>query len=75
MINEVATEVSNMLCEGGLERHPVTLAEIRDIEPSLTGEDYGGLYCPGDATGDIHKFTTQLAKATERFDVKYMYGF
>ena len=72
---EVATQVNNMLCEGGLERHPVTLAEIRDIEPSLTGEYYGGFYCPGDATGDIHKFTTQLAKATERFNVKYMWGF
>ncbi|WOE42980.1 D-amino acid dehydrogenase [Acinetobacter chinensis] len=70
----VATSVNNMLCDGGLERYAVTPEEMKSIEPTLTGEYYGGFYCPGDATGDIHKFTTGLAKATEKYGVKYLFG-
>ncbi|WP_445116050.1 D-amino acid dehydrogenase [Acinetobacter sp. WZC-1] len=71
---QVATGVNNLLCSGGLERHAVTPEEIKSIEPSLTGEYYGGFYCPGDATGDIHKFTSGLAKATEKYGVRYLFG-
>ena len=71
---KIATDVNNLLCKGGLERHAVTSEEIKKIEPSLTGEYYGGFYCPGDATGDIHKFTTGLAKATKKYGVKYLFG-
>lgn len=71
---KVATAVNNLLCKGGLERHAVTPEEIKAIEPSLTGEYYGGFYCPGDATGDIHKFTMGLAKASEKYGVKYIFG-
>ena len=71
---EVATKTNTLLREGGLERNPVTPEEIKSIEPSLTGEYYGGFYCPGDATGDIHKFTTGLAKASEKYGVKYVFG-
>ena len=69
-----ATRVNDMLCAGGLERHAVTLDEIRKIEPSLTGNYYGGFYCPGDATGDIHKFTTGLANVTQKNGVNYLFG-
>ena len=71
---EVATRVNELLRTGGLERHAVTTEEIKQIEPSLKGDYYGGFYCPGDATGDIHKFTTGLAKVTERYGVKYRFG-
>ncbi|ELO6155861.1 D-amino acid dehydrogenase [Escherichia coli] len=71
---EVATRVNELLCTGGLERHAVTPEEIKQIEPSLTGDYYAGFYCPGDATGDIHKFTNGLAKATEKYGVKYRFG-
>lgn len=71
---EVATRVNELLRTGGLERHAVTSEEIKQIEPSLIGDYYGGFYCPGDATGDIHKFTTGLAKVTERYGVKYRFG-
>lgn len=71
---EVATRVNELLRTGGLERHAVTTEEIKQIEPSLTGDYYGGFYCPGDATGDIHKFTTGLAKVTEKYGVKYRFG-
>ena len=70
----VATRVNELLRSGGLERHAVTPEEIKQIEPSLTGEYYGGFYCPGDATGDIHKFTTGLAKVTGKYGVKYRFG-
>jgi len=71
---EVATRVNTLLINGGLERIAITPSEIKSIEPSLKGEYYGGFYCPGDATGDIHKFTKGLAEASEKYGVKYMFG-
>nr|WP_174505760.1 D-amino acid dehydrogenase [Acinetobacter sp. Marseille-Q1620] len=71
---KIAVQVNELLCSGGLQRHAVTPEEIKTIEPSLTGEYYGGFYCPSDATGDIHKFTAGLAKATEKYGVKYLFG-
>lgn len=72
---KVATRVNDVLTVGGLERHPVTLEEIRQIEPTLTGEYYGGFYCPADATGDIHKFTKGLAEVTQKQGAKYLFGY
>ena len=71
---EVAMRVNDLLCTGGLERHAVSVKEMQSIEPSLTGHYYGGFYCPGDATGDIHKFTMGLAKASEKYGVNYLFG-
>lgn len=71
---EAAMKVNNILCESGLERHAVNDAEIKSIEPSLTGNYFGGFYCPGDATGDIHKFTAGLAKAAQKYGVKFIFG-
>ncbi len=70
----VATQVNGVLNGGGLERYAVSPTEIKQIEPSLKGEYFGGFFCPGDATGDIHKFTTGLAKVTEKYGVKYLFG-
>lgn len=71
---KVATSVNDLLCSGGLKRHAISPEEIKQIEPSLTGHYYGGFYCPDDATGDIHKFTMGLAKATEKYGVNYLFG-
>lgn len=71
---DTAIRVNDMLCEGGLERHAVSNDEIKSIEPSLKGDYYGGFYCPGDATGDIHKFTAGLAAVTQRNGVEYRFG-
>lgn len=71
---QIATRVNSLLQEGGLERSAITPEEIKSLEPSLTGEYYGGFYCSGDATGDIHKFTMGLAKASEKYGVKYLFG-
>ncbi|WP_342709890.1 D-amino acid dehydrogenase [Bradyrhizobium sp. B124] len=63
---EAAARVSALLAKGGLERHAVTPEEIRSIEPALRGTFYGGFYTASDFTGDIHKFTTGLARACAR---------
>ena len=71
---QTATRVNDLLCKGGLERHAVNNTEIHNIEPALTGEYYGGFYCPDDATGDIHKYTTGLAKVVVAKGGKILQG-
>lgn len=66
-----AERVNGMLAEGGLERHAVTPEEMRDIEPTLTGDFYGGFYTPSDATGDIHKYTRGLAEACMKLGAEF----
>ncbi len=63
---ESGLRVNALLQEGGLDRRPVTAEEIRNIEPTLRKEYYGGFFTPSDATGDIHKFTRGLAEACKR---------
>lgn len=61
-----AEQVNSLLNESGLERRAVTNEEIRQIEPALKSDFYGGFYTPSDATGDIHKFTSGLAHSCQR---------
>lgn len=68
---ETAQRANLLLQEGGLERHAVTPAEARNIEPALTQDCYGGFFTPSDATGDIHKFTHGLAQACVRRGVTF----
>lgn len=69
-----AGEVSKLLAQGGLPRRAVTPAEMKAIEPTLAGNYYGGYFTESDSTGDIHKFTTGMAKAAERLGVHCLYG-
>ncbi|HOZ63733.1 MAG TPA: D-amino acid dehydrogenase [Burkholderiaceae bacterium] len=69
-----AGEVSKMLAQGGLPRRAVTPVEMKAIEPTLAGDYYGGYFTESDSTGDIHKFTTGMAKAAERLGVRCLYG-
>ena len=71
---EHAGKVSQLLAQGGLPRRAVTPQEMQAIEPTLTGKFYGGYYTESDSTGDIHLFTTGLAKACERLGVKLLMG-
>ena len=71
---EHAGKVSKLLAHGGLPRRAVTPQEMQAIEPTLTGKFYGGYYTESDSTGDIHRFTTGLAKACERLGVKLLMG-
>ena len=71
---EHAGKVSKLLAAGGLQRHSVTPAEMKAIEPTLAGNYYGGYYTESDSTGDIHKFTAGLAAAIERLGVQCRYA-
>ncbi|MDG4889876.1 MULTISPECIES: D-amino acid dehydrogenase [unclassified Mesorhizobium] len=68
-----ALKVNSMLVEGGLDRRPVTASEIKSIEPALHGSFHAGFYTPSDSTGDIHKFTSGLAKACERRGANFVF--
>jgi D-amino-acid dehydrogenase len=46
---DAGLRVNALLQEGGLERFPVTPDEIRNIEPALRGNYYGGFFTPSDA--------------------------
>ncbi|RKT13713.1 glycine/D-amino acid oxidase-like deaminating enzyme [Paraburkholderia sp. RAU2J] len=70
---DAASKVNDLLCEGGLERNPVSAGELQRIEPTLRGDFYGGFFTPSDSTGDIHKFTRGLAQACERHGVEFHY--
>lgn len=63
-----------LLREGGLEREEVGPADIALIEPTLAGDFCGGFFTPSDSTGDIHKFTTGLARACERRGARFVLG-
>lgn len=62
---DAAKTGQDLMVKAGLKRHAVTPDEIRDIEPSLTGDIHAGYYTPDDFSGDIHKYTQGLVKALE----------
>lgn len=68
---EAARRGNALLQRGGLERHAVTAAEARAIEPALRTPCHGAFYTPSDSTGDIHKFTRGLALACARRGVTF----
>ncbi|WP_375282128.1 D-amino acid dehydrogenase [Pseudooctadecabacter sp.] len=69
-----ATKVNALLAEGGLERHAVTVDEMRQIEPALQGDLYGGYYTESDFTGDIHAYAKGLGEACKRHGAQFHYG-
>ncbi|SJM34826.1 D-amino acid dehydrogenase [Mesorhizobium delmotii] len=68
-----ARAVNDLLVRGGLDRRPVTVEEIQSIEPTLRSTLYGGFYTPSDSTGDIHKYTTGVARACEKRGARFYY--
>jgi len=69
-----AGKVSELLAQAGLPRQAVTPQEMKAIEPTLAGKYYGGYFTPSDSTGDIHLFTTGLARACEQQGVRFIWG-
>ncbi|HET9619183.1 MAG TPA: D-amino acid dehydrogenase [Pseudolabrys sp.] len=69
---EHASQVNDLLNEGGLDRRAVTPAEIKTIEATLAGDYFGGFFTPSDSTGDIHKFTTALAASCARRGARFV---
>jgi D-amino-acid dehydrogenase len=70
---EGAVKVNELLNKGGLVRKAVTNDEIHAIEPTLSGDFYGGFFTPSDSTGDIHKFTRGLADACANKGVSFCF--
>lgn len=68
-----ALKVNDLLVEGGLDSRPVTPTEMKSIEPTLHGDFHAGIYTPSDSTGDIHKFTSGLARACERRGARFIF--
>jgi len=66
-----AHRVNALLAEGGLERRRLSGSEILEIEPSLTKKFVGGYYTKTDSTGDIHKFTSNLADVISTRGVEF----
>lgn len=67
-----ARRVTELLAKGGVERVELDADGIRRLEPRLHGDFAGGFHTPGDATGDIHLFTTGLAQACLRHGVRFV---
>ncbi|MEO0341808.1 MAG: D-amino acid dehydrogenase [Pseudomonadota bacterium] len=68
-----ARNVSRLLSKAGLHREELTAHELHEKEPTLNGDFIGGFWTETDSTGDIHKFTTGLAKACEARGVRFIY--
>ncbi len=66
-----ATRVNELLKKGGLHREAVSTSQMRDIEPALVGDFYGGFFTESDSTGDIHKYTRGLADACTRLGANF----
>lgn len=69
---EHALSVNKLLARGGLTRQILSPSEIREIEPALTRDYYGGTFTPDDATGDIHRFTRGLADTCIAKGVRFL---
>lgn len=69
-----AGKVTGLLAKGGLNRIALGPEEMRTIEPTLSGNFYGGYFTECDSTGDIHKFTHGLSEAIISLGVKSLYG-
>ncbi|MEL6521675.1 MAG: D-amino acid dehydrogenase [Pseudomonadota bacterium] len=67
-------KVTEMQAEGGLHREELTGAEVLEREPTLSGPFVGGFWTESDMTGDIHKFTCELAKWLDRQGVTMRLG-
>lgn len=71
---EHARAVTRLYAEAGLQRHELGSEDIARIEPRLATRPVGGFWTPSDATGDIHRFTTGVARWLERQGVAFEMG-
>ena len=66
-----ARRVTALYAQAGLERRELTPEDVARIEPRLATRPVGGFWTPSDATGDIHRFTTGVARWLERQGVAF----
>ena len=66
-----------ILREGGQHMEALDGAGVARIEPAFETSRTpvaGGVYCPGDESGDAHKFTNALADRCQAAGVQFRYG-
>jgi len=66
-----------LMCENGCERLVKTAAECLAIEPALANSEariFGGTYTAADESGDVCKFTQNLAERCARCGVTFLYN-
>ena len=66
-----------ILREGGQHMEALDGAGVARIEPAFETSRTpvaGGVYCPGDESGDAHKFTSALADRCRAAGVQFRYG-
>jgi D-amino-acid dehydrogenase len=72
-----ALEPARIMRELGCERNVVDVAEVLRLEPAMAHiapRLAGATYTSADESGDVHKFTTGLARLCEERGVKFRYG-
>ncbi|NDW04327.1 D-amino acid dehydrogenase [Jiella pacifica] len=69
-----AARVNGLLEKGGLKRVAVGPEEIAAIEPTIRGNFVGGFFTESDFTGDIHKYTRNLADACRRHGARLKFS-
>jgi D-amino-acid dehydrogenase len=61
----------------GADRHVKSGPECLALEPALSESEppvTGGVYTPGDESGDAHRFTQELARLSAERGVRFQYG-
>ena len=67
-----AHDVTGIYAKAGLNRRRLNAQEVLEVEPRLKKPLIGGYFTESDFTGDIHKFTSQLAEAAQEKGVKFV---
>lgn len=68
---------ANLLTDNGIELETLDASGIAKIEPALglvKNQIVGGLFAPGDESGDAHRFTRQLAQICKKSGVKFKWN-
>ncbi|OUJ15186.1 amino acid dehydrogenase [Acetobacter sp. DsW_063] len=71
-----AQEDMRLLSDSGVAHELFSVEKILEREPGLSGARHllkGGLYLPGDESGDAHMFTQRLAQKAEELGVTFRY--
>ena len=67
-----AHNVTKIYEKAGLKRRRLNADEVLEVEPKLKKPLIGGYFTESDFTGDIHKFTNQLAEAAKDKGVEFV---
>lgn len=74
---DLSLEPARIMRELGCERQVITADEVVRIEPAMAhirSRLVGATYTSADESGDVHKFTTGLAKLATGKGVQFLYG-